>query len=120
MPSDESPGPEIPGKLQRIAFHEAGHTVAAIVLEYLIKDVKIDPESLGGGKPSERSSHCISWADGIAPMDLQRARNRALFAFAGDAAEMFLLGGRPLGERFTHFKDYRDAFVAVAEVIPEN
>jgi len=53
-------------------------------------------------------------------MELHHAEARALFAFAGDAAEMHLLGGRPDGEIFDHGADYSIAFHAAWKFFPEN
>ena len=87
---------ESPEKLRRIAFHEAGHTVAAFVLEHPITRAVIDrepsPLDESGGQPR----HFVEWSDGMPldEMELHYAEDRALFAFAGDAAEMHLVGGR--------------------------
>jgi hypothetical protein len=52
--------------------------------------------------------------------DLSHAKAQALFAFAGDAAEMRLLGGRPEGEVFDHGRDYSLAITAIWRIFPEN
>jgi hypothetical protein len=109
--------------LQRIAYHEAGHAVAALVLGHQFDEVVIDPESPVAPKTGDRTPHGLEqWTDGvlIEEMTLPLAENRALFAFAGDAADMHLLGSRPSGEMFDHGSDYCCAFSGTVRMFSEN
>jgi len=108
--------------LRRIAYHEAGHVVAAIVLGHEVEQVVVDPGNPTGAKEGEHPCHFVMWTDGVFSEDMTRplAENRALFAFAGDAAEMYLIGGRPAGELFEHGQDYGRAFSGAARIFPEN
>ncbi len=113
---------ESPEKLRRIAFHEAGHTVAAFVLDHTFTRVVIDREPSPLDESDDQPRHCVDWSDGLLldEMELHHAEARALFAFAGDAAEMHLVGGRPAGEIFDHGVDYSLAFTAAWKFFPEN
>jgi hypothetical protein len=53
-------------------------------------------------------------------MELPHAEARAIFAFAGDAAEMYLLGSRPAGEIFAHSADYSLASTGAWKFSAEN
>lgn len=108
--------------LRRIAYHEAGHVVAAVVLGHQFDYVVIDPESPVAPKTGDRTPHNLMWTDGVLDeeMTLPLAENRALFAFAGDAADMHLIGGRPPGEMFDHGGDYCEAFRGAVRMFPEN
>ena len=55
-------------------------------------DREPSPLDESGGQPR----HFVEWSDGMPldEMELHYAEDRALFAFAGDAAEMHLVGGR--------------------------
>jgi hypothetical protein len=116
--------PETPadGKLRRIAYHEAGHAVAAIVFGHQFDEVLIDPEEPTAGREGKGSGHIANWTDGVLDRDVTMpvAENRALFAFAGDAADMYLIGGRPPGETFDHGGDYWCALSGTERVFPEN
>jgi hypothetical protein len=108
--------------LRRIAYHEAGHVVVAVVLGHQFDYVVIDPESPVAPKTSDSTPHNLMWTDGVLEeeMTLPLAENRALFAFAGDAADMHLIGGRPPGETFDHGADYYCALSGVLRIFPEN
>ena len=108
--------------LRRIAYHEAGHVVAAVILEHQFDYVVIDPESPVVPKTGDRTPHNLMWTDGVLDeeLTLPLAENRALFAFAGDAADMHLIGGRPPGETFDHGADYSCAHSGAWRIFPEN
>jgi hypothetical protein len=109
--------------LRRIAHHEAGHVVATIVLEQQFDYVVIDPDNPVMPKTGDKATHYLeNWTDGVpaTEMTLPLAENRALHAFAGDAADMHLIGGRPPGETFLHSEDYYLALTGVLWIFPEN
>jgi hypothetical protein len=122
MANVDASGTRAEDMLRRIAYHEAGHVVVAIVLGHEVEQVVVDPGNPTGAKEGEDPNHFVTWTDGVLSEDITRplAENRAIFAFAGDAAEMCLIGGRPAGEFFQHGPDYGCAFSGAARIFPEN
>ena len=113
---------ETSDKLRRIAYHEAGHAVAAFVLGHSISCMVIDNEAFSRDESGDQTRHFVQWSDEVLTdeMELRHAEDRALFAFAGDAADMHLVGDRPAGESFDHGRDYWLAMVAAWKFFPEN
>jgi hypothetical protein len=109
-------------KLRRIAYHEAGHTVAAFVFGYSIAGVVIDREPTPGNKADRQARHFVELSHMMPVDEMEKtdAENRAVFAFAGDAAAMHLTGSRPAGELFDHGCDYWVAMSAAWKFFPEN
>lgn len=122
MSETDSPVGRNQEKLRRIAYHEAGHVVAAIVVGDHVESVQIDPAALEGETCGKPNPHSTTWQGRLclADMELPDAEDRALFAFAGDAAEMHLIGGRPVGEVFNNGPDYWTAMKACWKFFPEN
>jgi hypothetical protein len=120
MAADDPSRRDNSDKLRQIAFHEAGHAVAAFVIGYSIAGVVIDREPSPGDEASTR--HFVELSDmlPVEQMEKSDAENRALFAFAGDAAAMYLMGCRPAGESFDHGCDYWLATAAAWRFFSEN
>ncbi|WP_164103159.1 hypothetical protein [Candidatus Laterigemmans baculatus] len=77
---------------ERIAYHEAGHAVAAVWLGGEVVHVTLEPDRDDG--PSRDGELLVRWHHrGLSPRDLL-AREVAV-ALAGPAAEMLYLGERP-------------------------
>ncbi len=113
---------ETSNELLRFAYHEAGHAVAAFALGHVIECVVIDYDGPPREESGDHPRHFIRWSDEmlVEEMELPHAEARCLFAFAGDAAEMHLIGCRPAGERFDHGRDYWLAMAAAWYLFPEN
>lgn len=109
-------------QLLRFAYHEAGHAVAAFLLGHVIECIVIDYDGPARDESGDHPRHFIRWSDEmlVEDMELPHAEARCLFAFAGDAAEMHLIGRRPPEERFDHGRDYWLAMAAAWHQYPEN
>jgi hypothetical protein len=113
---------ETPDQLRKIAYHEAGHAIAAFALGFLIERAVIDHLPSSEDESDGRTRHFVRWSDEAVTDDiaLRHAEDRALVAFAGDAAEIYLIGARPEGEWNDHGRDYMVAMAAAWKFFPEN
>lgn len=80
-------------ELTPIAYHEAGHAVAAVLLGGQVVEVTLEPEN-DGSWPDREGDVSIRWHHGgLSKQDL--LRREITVCLAGPAAEMLFEGERP-------------------------